>query len=350
MLAVGLFVSSHRVGRPAPGAAAISRVQRPASGVAVVSQVQGSATLRNAAGAAIPAAIGAAIRSGESVSVPAGSRAQIRLADRTAIDINENTVIVVAPDARCAVVLRQGALYCAVAPRKPGDLPFVVRTAAGHAVSALGTEFEVFSDGSRAILNVEQGRLRMETPAGSAEAGSLQRLEAVGATLLPARNITLHEVAPWKFKPDAFLVPMKGLRLWLSADVGVSKDNANQVSIWADRSGGGRDAVQPNASTRPLYDAAGLNGKPAIRFDGSDDLMRGNIGPIAAPLTVVAVGRFAQLSQPANDYDYLFHLGAMGAWGSGQEVSISRRAGDNRYYNVYNNSVHQFGPPLPGRE
>jgi hypothetical protein len=64
-----------------------------------------------------------------------------------------------------------------------------------------------------------------------------------------------------------------GLLIWLKADALVLND-ADPVSTWTDSSGYGRDATG-TTTTRPLYKAAptGFNGKPAILFDGTDDIL-----------------------------------------------------------------------------
>jgi hypothetical protein len=47
----------------------------------------------------------------------------------------------------------------------------------------------------------------------------------------------------------------------------IEKDAAGKVAVWKDKSGKGRDARQDKAAGRPLYEAAGLNGRPALRFN-----------------------------------------------------------------------------------
>ena len=65
-------------------------------------------------------------------------------------------------------------------------------------------------------------------------------------------------------------IPTAGLQLWLKADAGVDTLNGT-VSRWHDQSGNGNDAVQASASRQPLMLANALNGKPVLRFDGSND-------------------------------------------------------------------------------
>ena len=64
-----------------------------------------------------------------------------------------------------------------------------------------------------------------------------------------------------------------GLKLWLDAadvDANGQPDNLandSNVTLWMDKAGGDHNATGGNS---PTYQAAGLNGKPAVRFEGSD--------------------------------------------------------------------------------
>lgn len=64
---------------------------------------------------------------------------------------------------------------------------------------------------------------------------------------------------------------MVGLKLWLKADMGITKDGSNLVSQWADQSGNANHAIQASSSAQPLWVTNGFNGKPIVRFDGSND-------------------------------------------------------------------------------
>ena len=55
--------------------------------------------------------------------------------------------------------------------------------------------------------------------------------------------------------------------LWLRADVGFTP------SVWTDQSTYGNSAAQATAAYQPVYSATGLNGQPAILFDGADKHM-----------------------------------------------------------------------------
>jgi PA14 domain-containing protein/chitobiase/beta-hexosaminidase-like protein/Big-like domain-containing protein/carboxypeptidase family protein len=65
-------------------------------------------------------------------------------------------------------------------------------------------------------------------------------------------------------------VPLAGLSLWVSADVGVTTDASGNVSHWTDQSDAHNDVSQPTEPSRPKLIADGFNGWPVLRFDGSD--------------------------------------------------------------------------------
>lgn len=63
-----------------------------------------------------------------------------------------------------------------------------------------------------------------------------------------------------------------GLKMWLDASHIDSGDGV-ALTTWADRSGLGNSPTQATGSLKPLYRAAGLNGQPAVVFDGADDVL-----------------------------------------------------------------------------
>lgn len=65
---------------------------------------------------------------------------------------------------------------------------------------------------------------------------------------------------------------LPNLALWLdAADSSTITLNGSTVSQWNDKSGNSRHASQGTAANQPTYTASGLNGKPVVTFDGSDD-------------------------------------------------------------------------------
>lgn len=61
-----------------------------------------------------------------------------------------------------------------------------------------------------------------------------------------------------------------GCALWLRADIAVTKDGSNKISVWGDGSGRGNAASQSNPTWQPTWVAAGWpNGQPAVQFTGA---------------------------------------------------------------------------------
>ncbi|MCC7259478.1 MAG: FG-GAP repeat protein [Alphaproteobacteria bacterium] len=64
-----------------------------------------------------------------------------------------------------------------------------------------------------------------------------------------------------------------GLKLWLKADVGVTKDAWGVVSGWTDQSGNNNNASQGTTANKPAWVDSQVNGYPAVVFDGINDYM-----------------------------------------------------------------------------
>jgi hypothetical protein len=91
-------------------------------------------------------------------------------------------------------------------------------------------------------------------------------------------------------------IPAQGLALWLRADTGVTAVNG-AVSLWADQSGSRRDATQETAARRPLLVVDAVRGRPALRFDGTDDVLR-------TTLPIDGLGGLTLAIVAANSTDY----------------------------------------------
>jgi methionine-rich copper-binding protein CopC/lysophospholipase L1-like esterase len=85
--------------------------------------------------------------------------------------------------------------------------------------------------------------------------------------------------------------------LWLdAADAASVVLSGSTVSQWNDKSGNGRNVAQANATYKPNYATASLNGNPAITFDGSDDYLMGNVPDSVFPVNITLVHVFVPLS------------------------------------------------------
>jgi len=68
-------------------------------------------------------------------------------------------------------------------------------------------------------------------------------------------------------------VPVDGLRLWLDAGSGLTTGADSVVSGWGDQSHFGHDLGQAELGLQPTLVADAVNGKPALLFDGEDDVL-----------------------------------------------------------------------------
>lgn len=64
-----------------------------------------------------------------------------------------------------------------------------------------------------------------------------------------------------------------GLELWFAADAFAGLADGAAVAAWPDLSGNARDATQATGPARPTWRAGVRAGRPAVRFDGTDDYL-----------------------------------------------------------------------------
>lgn len=112
-------------------------------------------------------------------------------------------------------------------------------------------------------------------------------------TVETTSTLTVHR--PWNeilWTPDQL-----STALWLdAADASTITLNGSNVSQWSDKSGNGRHVVQGSATLQPVYVTTATNGKPAVRFDGSNDIFNA-VSPSNWWLSAIGAGEFS-----------LFHL------------------------------------------
>jgi hypothetical protein len=108
-----------------------------------------------------------------------------------------------------------------------------------------------------------------------------------------SRNIAARKVDaryPGVYKSGAGFNPdsVTGLKLWFKADSIVAADD-DPVGTWTDSSTSAKNLTQATGSKQPLYKTAVLNGKPVVRFDGTDDTMATAALTLDQPLTYLMV-------------------------------------------------------------
>lgn len=133
------------------------------------------------------------------------------------------------------------------------------------------------------------------------------------------------------------------LQLWLRANSGVAT-NSNGISTWADNSGNSRDASPGSASSAPSAISNGLNSKPTISFDGSDDYLdlsstvpTGTSGAITVfiafkPLNPIGAGSAATTllaSQSTGATEGIIALGNYLGSNTSETITFSQQGGTN---------------------
>lgn len=85
---------------------------------------------------------------------------------------------------------------------------------------------------------------------------------------------------------------LSGLSLWLDANDSATITISTGVSVWADKSGNGRNATQSTGGKQPLNTNT-INGKKVVTFQGTDDTMQiaANAAFNTASQTLIVVAR-----------------------------------------------------------
>lgn len=122
---------------------------------------------------------------------------------------------------------------------------------------------------------------RMHTPAGLA---TLTLNARPGTYLPPSSN---------GFTP----ADIDGLYAWFKAD-NITASDGDAVTTWTDQSGAGNNVTQATGAAKPIYKTAQINGKPVVRFDGTDDELIGTATPSAA--TGITMAGVAKLTSAGN--------------------------------------------------
>lgn len=93
------------------------------------------------------------------------------------------------------------------------------------------------------------------------------------------------------------------LSLWLDASDSSTITSVTGVSVWADKSGNGRNATQTTGSKQPIRTST-INGRSAITFQGVDDTMSvANVTDFnAASQTIIVVSRQSSAANQALYY------------------------------------------------
>jgi len=192
--------------------------------------------------------------------------------------------------------------------------------------------FAVRSAAGSPKLSINGGAFVTE---GLATAGDTIQLSITSSPLVStARTSVLYfdgGSVDWEITTAAFQpTDISGCTLWLDANVGITKDGGDLVSLWEDQSGNSNDAAQATGTNKPLWVNSVLNSKPILRFDGVDNFLR-----IANSVTVGTVFIVSK-------YDLAAFSGYPGSIGvaSGAANPIYILTGESGLTSFYNNSVY----------
>lgn len=203
------------------------------------------------------------LRSGQGLRVGPGSSASLTWSDGTRLDVGADTELARLAEGSGGKVaqLEHGHLQIEAA-RQAAGRPLVVLTP--HAESkVLGTEFSVYATPAYTRLDVREGRVRFtRLPGVSSLVVRAGHYAIAGAGFEFAERMSF---SLWK--PS-----MAGLQLWLRADSGVKLAGAG-VAAWRDQSSMGNDALQADPSAQPTWVSGVLQGRAALRFNGTDQFL-----------------------------------------------------------------------------
>ena len=128
--------------------------------------------------------------------------------------------------------------------------------------------------------------------------------------------------------------PVSGYAAWMDATQSnkFTYSSSNIISQWTDASGNGYNATQSTVANQPTLVASAINGKPAVRFDGTNDFFNWNLGTLTNH-TIFMVVRFPSTitttsptqtllaKDSTGHYNGLIYLGAVSGTYSNERIS-----------------------------
>jgi hypothetical protein len=126
--------------------------------------------------------------------------------------------------------------------------------------------------GGGGMLAGGKGGTSVAGSGGESGSGGMRSTGGAGAT--PSGGTPGMDAGPDAPSREPVNIPTKGMVAWFRSDVGVTFGKGMLVSRWADQSPGRADATQDLTDNQPLYFQDGINGQPAVVFDGADDALQ----------------------------------------------------------------------------
>ena len=128
--------------------------------------------------------------------------------------------------------------------------------------------------------------------------------------------------------------PMDSMALWLRADAGIVKDGDNRVAEWQDQSVNNYHVEQGDQSNKPLLVNSELNGKPVLRFNGSQYLQRAFDQVFSQPNTFFCVWNVSTPSQTPFAFGGINSSNRNSLYWDGSVTALAGTAAQLRYSKV----------------
>jgi len=146
-------------------------------------------------------------------------------------------------------------------------------------------------------------------------------------------NVTIAQTGPGGVGNGLGSVGQPRNIVWLDAEA-LSLGDGDPVASWEDRSGNGFNATRGIAAQQPSFTTAVLNGRPLIRFDGTDDALNLDTaiatttdGILNGDYSVIIVG--ARRTSTSNDGWFLYGTGPFDAMSN---LYMGWRGGDPSHF------------------
>jgi autotransporter-associated beta strand protein len=182
-----------------------------------------------------------------------------------------------------------------------------VTTLSGPITLAATSMLDAVGTGGRMTVNSTMTGAGGITIASSTEAGGSVTFAAVqnydGPTVIASGTLKL----------DGTLALPGNAALDLDASAGVTTNTSNQVTSWADQSGAGNDATGISGAY-PTWVSSGINGHPAVYFNGNSRMTNplavsiGSAETILAVITSNSSSQYGTLIGPASGDGIQFRL------------------------------------------
>lgn len=195
-------------------------------------------------------------------ATPVGARITVRLTDGSKVELNTATVMRAAVSRQKRELwLDSGEAYFEVAHRE--GLPFVVH-AGKQRITVLGTKFSVRRDGDRVVVNVLEGRVRVEDGASNGDHASIIGAGDFAVARGPSTLVTtkseehVESALAWRdgmivFDQTALSDVVAEFNRYNRKPITMGNDEAGEIRI-----GGAFQASNVDAFLRLLRDAYGL--------------------------------------------------------------------------------------------